>query len=211
MSTEAPDSRSPNPPRDAGEALLKHLPAVYREAPQLRELLGAFEEVLLGPGADGQPGLEQRIAALPELLDAKALYEERREFLPWLAQWVALGDFPGLSHRQLVGLIPCIVPLYASRGTPGYLEALLKLLLPEVAAEVDDRELPTLTVGESRVGQETRLGGDVPFWFLVQLRSRTGALDETQRARLSALARTVTDLAKPAYTAYLLEWDEAPE
>jgi phage tail-like protein len=211
LSTEAPDRR----PQRPGEALLQHLPAVYHEAPQLRELLGAFEEVLLGPGEHGAPGLEQRIAALPELLDAETLYRsgerERREFLPWLAQWVALGDLPGLNHEQLSRLIPRIVPWYASRGTRGHLEALLALLLPELNAEVDDQELPTLMVGASRVGRETRLGGDLPFWFVVRLRPRTGTLAEEQRARLSTLARAVTDMAKPAFAAYRLEWDETPE
>jgi phage tail-like protein len=219
LSTEAAENRRHLPPSPTGETLARHLPAIFGAEPDLCDLLGAFEEILLGPGEDGTPGLEQRIAALPELLDAEQLYHagegERREFLPWLAQWVALGEFQGLSHDELRQLIPGMVPLYARRGTKGYLLALLKLLAPEVQAEVDDRELPTLTVGESRIGRDTRLGGDVPFWFQVRLRPHSGALDQAQRARLSERVRAVTDLAKPAYTAYQLEWDasqqQAPE
>lgn len=210
MSTDAAKKGRDIPARPPGEILAEHLPAIFRGTPDLDDLLGAFEEILLGPGGDGAPGIEQHIIALSELLDAEWLYRaregERREFLPWLAQWVALGEFHGLSHDELRRLIPHVVPLYALRGTQRYLLSLLELLAPEVQVEVDDRALPSLVVGESLIGQNTRLGGDVPFWFLVKLRPRSGTLDEEQRVRLSDRVRAVTDLAKPAYTAYQLEW-----
>jgi phage tail-like protein len=198
-------------PAPDGQTLAGHLPAIFREAPDLYDLLGAVEEILLGPGGDGAPGLEELIGALPGLLDARWLYHaehgERREFLPWLAQWVALGEFHGLSHDDLRRLIPQMIPLYARRGTKSYLLDLLALLTPEVEVEIDDTELPTLVVGEACIGRDTRLGGDVPFWFLIRLRPRSGMLDGPRRVQVARRVRMVADLAKPAYTAYQLAWD----
>lgn len=51
--------------------LMGHLPAIYHGWEALAELLAAFEEVLLGPDGQGAPGLQQRIAALPDLFDVR--------------------------------------------------------------------------------------------------------------------------------------------
>jgi phage tail-like protein len=175
-----------------------------------------MEEVLLGPAPeDLGPGLEERIAALPDLLNPEQLYDDRsgelHRFLPWLAQWVALSPFEGLSSETTSRLISRIVPLYARRGTRGYLQELLALLVPELAVQVDDGELPTLKLHHARVGKDSRLGGDVPFLFVVRLQSFGDPLSPGEQDALTRRVRSVIELAKPAYTRDRLLWEPSED
>lgn len=193
--------------------LLEHLPAIYHSSEQLRHLLSFFEEVLFGPGKNGfkefSEGLEQTIANIPSLFNPDST---RREFLPWLAQWVALGQYQGLPEKKLRALMARIVPLYGQRGTKRYLTNMLQFFIPENATiTINDQELPSLIVGISKVGLDSRLGGDMPFWFLVKIRSRVSTTNPEEREKLrkefEKSARSVIDLAKPAHTTYQLAWE----
>lgn len=205
-------------PRTPGQ-LLQHLPGIYHASQDLRSLLSVFEEVLLGSGADGCKGLEQKIASISRLFDPDPRLTSTDlsspgtpgEFLPWLARWVALVKYQGLPERQLRKLIARIVPLYACRGTKAYLEEMLRFFLPEHAAiTIYDQDLAGLAVGSSRLGLDSWLGRDRPFWFRVEIRSPLTTIDPEQREKLREdlkdRARLVIDLAKPAHTAYQLEW-----
>jgi phage tail-like protein len=199
--------------------LLQHLPAIYHAWEDLRKLLAQLEGVLFGD--DGSEGLEQKIAKIPSLfnpdphpvISAKfRLPPTPREFLPWLAGWVAVGQYQGMTEEQLRKLIARIVPLYGQRGTKIYLESMLQFFIPEDAnIDINDQELEGLKLGSSRVGLDSWLGSDRPFWFQVRIRSRAGTADPEERERLKegfeATARSVIDLAKPAHTAYQLEWE----
>src|SRR5262245_23723017 len=81
-------------------SLLDSLPANFQEgrsfgAPNFlgRFLLG-FEKLLLGLGDPGQPGLEETVATLFRYFEPGAQLADGqrapREFLNWLAGWVAL-------------------------------------------------------------------------------------------------------------------------
>lgn len=197
---------------DAKDTLLQHLPAIYRDSRALGDLLSTLEEVLLGSAPEERsPGLEERIAALPDLLHPDTLCNagtgELRRFLPWLAQWVALSPFEGLNPERTSLLISRIVPLYARRGTRGYLQELLGLLVPELVAEVDDGELPSLKLHHARLGVDSRLGGDVAFLFVVRLRSAGEPLSVQAQEALTRRVRSVIELAKPAHTHYWLCWE----
>jgi phage tail-like protein len=185
--------------------LLNYLPAIYHTSEDLCKLLAVFEAVLFG--TDGK-GLVNSIATIASRFDA---YETPKEFIPWLAQWVALSHLSGLTEQRQRELLAEIVPLYTQRGTKTYLERLLNFFKPENAmASIEDQELHGFIVETSRLGLDSRLELDRPFWFMVLIRVPTpvgGA--EAQRAfriQWEKRLRWVIDLAKPAHTLYELDW-----
>lgn len=196
--------------------LLRHLPEVYQDSEDLRMLLTAFDDVLFG--AENQHpedhGLEQIIANLPNLFNPKpgqatsgTFDRTPGEFLPWLAEWVSLEHLPVKPEEQYRKLIAKIVPLYALRGTKKYLAEILALFFPEIEVTISDEALPSMKVGESRIGKETRLGGDIPFYFYVRLQfpGQSNTHSNPHDDRLLERICSVIDSAKPAYTAYQLE------
>jgi phage tail-like protein len=190
--------------------LLRNLPEIFQDSEDLRTLLTAFEDVLFGT----EQGLEQKIANIPNLFNPKpgratsgTFDRTPVEFLPWLAQWVALEHLYVMPEEQYRKLIAKIVPLYALRGTKKYLKEILALFFPEIEVTISDEALPSMKVGESRVGKDTRLGGDIPFYFYVKLQfpGHSNAHSNSQDDSLLERICSVIDSAKPAYTAYQLE------
>lgn len=202
--------------------LLQHLPGIYHSSETLRSLLAAFEAVLFRSEGSVGPeieGLETKIAKVPTLFAPCGRPDQRpddafrtpKEFLPWLAQWVALAHGRGLPEDRLRNLIARSVPLYAQRGTKAYVEELLKLFLAGVVSvSVNDQETTPVVVGLSRVGVDSWLGGDRPFWFrvvmCVDVEVTPGEDLNRPGPGLESSARSVIELAKPAYTTYELEW-----
>ncbi|MDH3446051.1 MAG: phage tail protein [Deltaproteobacteria bacterium] len=185
--------------------LLDHLPGIYHPSGDLRELLLALESVLFEPDADA---LEVQITGIATLFDAE---ETRDDFLPWLAQWVALSHRIGLSLERQRRLVGNIVPLYAWRGTKRYLIELLKFYLPRDAeVRVDDQEFSGFRIGMAKVGADTWLERDRPFWFKVAIRVPRSGMDAEGspqwQVEWQERARQVIELAKPAHTAYDLDW-----
>jgi phage tail-like protein len=115
---------------DTAQALLRMLPAIYREDAFLGKYLWAFEQVLLE--------LERRVDTLdtlfnPAVTDAK--------FLPWLATWMAFALRADLSEKKQREFLKNVIPLYRRRGTKANLQELLSIftvLVPTVT-EDDDR------------------------------------------------------------------------
>ncbi len=199
--------------------LLKHLPAIYHgpELAKLHEVLAVFEAVLLcgeGPEReelDPSDGLSQKIRKIPTLFDPA---RTPSEFLPWLSEWVALSRTQGLSEERLRRLIGESVCLFSWRGTKHYLHRMLQYFLPDGvsvrASDIIDQGLQGYTVGASRLGLDSWIGGDKPFCFLIKIsvgRVMTDP-DEMKRfqRRSEAIIRPVVDLAKPAHTSYQLQW-----
>ena len=198
--------------------LLSHLPAIYHTSDDLRRLLSIFEGLLFGAGEQaggekgslqslqGSHGLAEQIATISLLFDP---HQTPKEFVPWLAQWVALSHLGGLPIERQRTLISKIVPLYSRRGTKAYLEELLDFYKPEGALiEVDEEGIAGFQVGDTTVGVDTQLGGERPFWFQVRvtLPRRKEAETSESRARMEEQIRRVIDLAKPAHTLYELQW-----
>lgn len=152
--------------------------------------------------------LGNTIANIASLFDA---LKTPKEFVPWLAQWVALTHLDGLTEERQRQLLAEIVPLYAKRGTKKYLEQLLAFFTPENArVEIMDQGLQGFVVGTAKLGLDSRLERDRPFWFQVTI-SVPASRDEPEkrkefRAQWEQGVRQVIDLAKPAHTLYELHW-----
>lgn len=198
--------------------LLAHLPALYRSpeaGDDLRRLLGVFDELLFTGQRDAQvPGIERELAGLPALFAPLGTEgdETRRtpaRFLPWIASWLAFVPHGLFEAEALRRIVAGIVPLYGRRGTREYLERLLELCFDEIdAVRVDERDLGGLCLGRSRIGVDTLLAEERPFWFGVEVRMRRAPADGA--ARLEQRLRAVIDFAKPAHTAYELRLRPAP-
>ncbi len=206
------------------QILLRHLPEIYQDLSEdsrdLRVLLAAFDKVLFGTeGQDHkEQGLEEIIANIPNLFnptgqpDKLGVFHNKApgEFLPWLGEWVALEHLHIMPEEQYRKLIAKIVPLYAIRGTKEYLKKMLVLFFPRVGVNINDGALPSMQVGVSRIGEDTRLGGDIPFYFTVKLQllgNIAHSNSQNDRDRLRERICSVIDLAKPAYTCYELDCD----
>lgn len=160
------------------------LPAIYSSDPFLAQFLRAFEETF--------SQLENQIADIDRLFGPDVT---RDEFLPWLADWVALGLRADWEHADQVDFLKKIVHLYQRRGTKQNLIDLLKIYT---------KLTPVITEGD-----DTR-----PHWFLVQATMKppdagSGAADTAgfvaEIQRRYAIAEALIDLQKPAHTTYTLE------
>jgi phage tail-like protein len=204
--------RRSNIPR---KKLLQYLPAIYQEpgtaeqANYLPVFLEAFEKILFGKedkdsarGNVNKPAravesLSEKIARLHELFDPWAAPEE---FLPWLASWAALSLSPSITAERKRLLIAKIIPLYRIRGTRKYVEDILRLCL-EIPSAVIEEEIPPLQLGvHSTVGEDMRIDGGAPHFFLVRLMAAN--LDAVKVQAQRQLAYEVVELAKPAHTGY---------
>lgn len=190
---------------NASGKLLGQLPGVYHSSEDLRTLLSALEVILFEPN---DRALESQIAAIARLFSAM---ETPEEFLPWLAQWVALSHRMGLPLEQQRRLVGRIVPLYAWRGTKQYLIKLLNFYLPAGAeVRVEDQEFNGFKIGMAKVGMDTWLERDRPFWFKVTIHVPSSGTDAERGSQWQdewqKRVRQVIELAKPAHTTYDLDW-----
>jgi len=179
---------------------LQSLPAIFSEDPLLGRFLLAFEQVLTGlKGSEEEPrqGLEEIIAAIPDLFDPLAT---PREFLEWLAGWVALGLRADWREDQQRQFLANIVPLYRHRGTKQNLIELLKIytgLEPEIAEGTNT----IFQIGvHSTLGVDTQINGSAPHYFRVTVTIPNP--DPATLQRQNQIVRALIDLEKPAHTAY---------
>ncbi len=205
--------------------LLTHLPALYRSErnPDLHAFLSVLEAVLFEDTPDKTlddlyedlrnkneknkppPGIEAWITRIPELFSPE---RTREDFLPWLAEWVALSHTEQLPNERLRSLLADIVPLYAKRGTRLYLARLLDYFIQDgLEVLIDDQRQPGCQLGYSTLGTESRLEAENPYWFGLKLRYQK-PLSKHRRGSLEQTVRAVTDLAKPAHTVYDIVWEE---
>jgi phage tail-like protein len=200
------------------------LPAVFRardlngDLARLLECLGAFfftgsggnEDFFTGEASESNElrGLEQCLAEIPTLFSPMDTPER---FLPWLATWLSFTPHALFPPEALRRIVAGIVPLYGSRGTREYLVRLLKLCFGDDIGpiHVDDRPKVGFTVGESKLGLDTRLAVSRPFFFKVRIGRREIPAEPMSSHEAEALQRrlhAVIDFAKPAHTIYELEW-----
>jgi phage tail-like protein len=183
-----------------GSSYLDALPAVFRESDEaggrfLGRFLLAFEHVLHGLGdADvaGFPrGLGEQLEDAGRHLDPA---RTPREFLNWLAGWVALSlaeDWTEDEQRRFLGRA---VPLYRLRGTARGLVELLRAYtgdLPVTVYEFDN----------------------VPHYFQVELSLGLGLRDpdfEARKQRRQRTAMAIIDQQKPAHTFYAFRFRDVP-
>jgi phage tail-like protein len=197
--------------------LLGSLPAVFQEdregsAPNFlgRFLLG-FEHLLLGVGDVTDSGIEETIARLYRYFEPGATSEpgamlpqgERapREFLSWLAGWVALTlreDWDELRQRDLIAKA---ASLYRLRGTKRGVEEFLRIYT-RLGVSIDELNTAFQIGVHSTVGKDTLLDGGAAFFFRVRVLLPTPKPEEIKSQR--AVAHAIVDLQKPAHTYYTL-------
>jgi phage tail-like protein len=203
---------------DTPGRLLARLPALYRSpeaGEDLPRLLAVFEELLFSGRRDaGWRGIEREATALPALfaplgLDGDAASRTPAHFLPWIAGWLSFAPHELFDADALRRIVAGIVPLYDRRGTQEYLERLLALCFDEIEdVRVDADASGGLRLGHSRIGLDTLLAEERPFWFGVDVRLRRAP--GAAARRLEQRLRAVIDFAKPAHTAYELHINAGP-
>ena len=192
-------------------SLLESLPAVLQEdrqgrAPNFlgRFLLG-FEQLLLGLGDAAAPGLEETIARIYRYFEPGATLQEGerapRDFLPWLAGWVALTlreDWDELRQRDLIAKA---ASLYRLRGTKRGVEEFLRIYT-RLGVHIDELNTAFQIGVHSTIGEDTLLDGGAPFFFRVRIFLPSPQPEEIKAQRV--VAHAIVDLQKPAHTYYAL-------
>jgi phage tail-like protein len=125
---------------------LEYLPAIYHEHPFLGQFLVPFEEVLT---------IFEELLSSVDRYFAPALTDA--DFLPWLANWVALAldeEWDETKRRQLISEA---VELYQSRGTVYGLKRYLEIYAGLVP-EIQEWSWP----GGMQIGVASQIGGTTP-------------------------------------------------
>lgn len=209
--------------RQLPNRLLNYLPPIYQEDPFLGQFLQAFEKVLLGiddslslpelrDDVKFQPkGLEEAIASIAILFDpigneSQPLEKRQRtpkEFLNWLAGWVALSlrdDWEEEAQRRFISRI---VSLYKQRGTKAGMREMLKTYTG-MGVEVNDEFPDPIQIGVvSTVGVDTRISEGLPHYFKVKIILEN--LDDLKFERKRQIAQAIIEQEKPAHTYYQLD------
>ena len=125
---------------------LDYLPSIHHDDPFLGEFLVPFEQVMTGFG-DLLSGIDTYFAP--------ALTNE--EFLPWLANWVALTLDKDWDESKRRRLISEAVQLYRRRGTVSGMKRYLEIYAG-LAPEIREWRWP----GGMQIGVSSRIGGIAP-------------------------------------------------
>jgi phage tail-like protein len=173
----------------ATSGYLDHLPAALRTDDFLGQFLLAFEAVFTGLPDAEQPGLEQTIEGVVRYFDPLAT---PREFLPWLASWVALGVRADWDDDTTRGFLREVVSLYRLRGTAAGLQRILQIYLRPLGDDISGD-------GDVVVYDEF----DVPEHFF-QVRLRLSDNDPVRLRAVQETAQAIIELEKPAHTVYAL-------
>ncbi|MFB2971841.1 phage tail protein [Aerosakkonema sp. BLCC-F183] len=167
----------------------QYLPESLQNNPVVQGFLLAFENIL---GNATPQNSQETLTGLEDYIDRLYTYfdpsQTPKEFLPWLASWVALSlrddweeDFKRRFIRQ-------IVPFYQLRGTKEGLEAVLKLYLE--SANIDGK----VSITEFE---------DIPHYFQVEL------LFSQDTEKHISIAQAIIDQEKPAHTFYSMSFRES--
>ncbi|MBM7116698.1 phage tail protein I [Archangium primigenium] len=167
----------------------QYLPAVLQQDPVLGDFLKAFEHMYTGYSETGMPeGLELTLDRIHTWFDPVGENPHRgapEDFLPWLADWVAVSLRQEWSLEFKRQFIRRAVSLHRKRGTREGVREVLQLLLPDVSVEVSR--------GDPEESHFFRVS------FSVHKR------DPAELARLAHQVSTLVDQQKPAHTVYALE------
>jgi phage tail-like protein len=196
---------------------LNYLPAVYQQdsldgqaqAGFLGRFLLAFEQVLTGLGDTAEPGIEEILDGVGDRAGVQRYFEPGpgladgqrapREFLQWLASWVALSLRADLDELRQRDFIARAVSLYKLRGTRRGLEELIRIYT-RLGPRIDELTTRFQLEVSSTIGSDTVIGGGAPHFFLVQL--LLPSPDPIVLRTQETIARAIIDMEKPAYTAY---------
>jgi phage tail protein domain len=173
---------------------LQYLPDIYREVDFVGRLLKIFEETL-------EP-VAQKLDLLWAYLDPLTAPPT---LLPFLAHWVGWELSPALTIDRQRFLIKQALQLYRWRGTK--LGCGLSAFIYRSAATPEHIQITEVAgrgfvMNEARMGQDTIVGGGLPYHFLVHLRNNLGlSLNRT-------LIERIIEQEKPAFCTYELVIEE---
>lgn len=102
------------------KSLMYFLPEVYQENTKSASFLERYLEIFETLYSD----INDNISKFPEYLDPDSV---PREFLSWLAEWIAIEDIFLWNEEQLRYLIKNGLRLYKIRGTKQYLKEMVQL------------------------------------------------------------------------------------
>lgn len=138
----------------------------------------------------------------PELNIADFEHEFIHEFLGWLAKWIALvlkEDWELETKRKVVA---SIIPIYRTRGTKIGIQKFLDIYVPGGVKIYE--KLGSFQVGESRIGEDTLIGGGIKaHTFTVEVSIPKRNLKEQERFLKNL--NNVLEAEKPVHTSYLLK------
>lgn len=179
---------------------LDYLPALFHDDPFIGSFLLTFERIFSGLPGIADPTLNPSLKPLGEgfdpLLDHIETYftpldtvdragqkqQTPQDFLPWLAQWVALSLRDDWTEETKRTFISQMVPLYRQRGTKAGMAKLLQLYTQE-SVEIYEPANP-------------------PHYFQVEMTLNEPTPEQLQIKE--RIARTIIDQEKPAHTFYTL-------
>jgi phage tail-like protein len=197
---------------------------------QLGRLLSAFEDVMLGAGDADRPGIEEILDGVvddsgrraggsrryfdpgpypvpgPEGVSPLVAARTERDqappdFLPWLAEWVALSQWAGLSELSQRDFIARAVSLYRQRGTREGLREVIRIHT-RLAPEIDELGMPFQIGVHSTIGRDTVIDGGSPFFFRVRI-NLASTTSPAEIAHHTRVVRAIVDAEKPAHTYYV--------
>jgi phage tail-like protein len=181
-------------------SLLHHLPQVFQKSDRpgrhyLRDFLWIFDHVF----AD----LERRIGHIHRYFDP---LETPKEFLPWIAGWVALAidqEWPEEKKRQLIRQA---VELYGYRGTVRGLKLFLSLFTG-VEPRIYENKWPYkgFRVGGVRIGMDSIVLSPVNLahCFMIEIPAAFNEASDETILKIHDIIR----MEKPAHTAYHLTFE----
>ena len=186
----------------AKQSLLRFLPAAYQTTDSgvdpdfLRRFMWIFQEI--------SDSFTTKIDRMHEQFSPLTADED---FLPWLAQWVALtldSDWPNVKKRQM---IRSAAELYRRRGTKGAIARLLEIFT-DVRPTIIENVWPYngFWIGaHSTIGIDTVVLPPVNLahCFVVRFPGTSESLGEEAVARIHQIIRE----EKPAHTVYFLEFE----
>ncbi|MGK7925562.1 MAG: phage tail protein [Spirulina sp.] len=175
----------------------ENLPAILQENVVVGQFLLAFEKILSGSRllsekaeiikgeSQNPPGLEAVLDKISDYFDPQKTHEE---FLPWLADWVALSLRDDWDVEVKRAFIQNIVGLYRKRGTKEGLQEILSIYLEN-----------------SGFGKKVEVFDNFthfPNYF--QVRLTLNDRDPDKYWRQAKIAKAIIDREKPAQTFYSL-------
>lgn len=174
---------------------LRYLPAVYQEDERSRDVLERFLSLFETFFA----GMERQIDQVVRTFDADVV---GRDFLRWLASWLAIAAEAGWGEDRLRTLLKRAPQLYRQRGTRAGIADLVEIFTGDPPLIVERHQLRCSEIGDDDpadrdylAGLLRRLYGDDPYRFCVLLKPQP-----SRSAEELAMIWRLLDTERPAYT-----------
>jgi phage tail-like protein len=179
--------------------LLSYLPAIYEEVARKKD--SPLRALLLISGSLFS-NIEQIINEIDEYFDpSRAPFQVKRDFLSWLASWLALTLDEGWSEKKKRYFVRNAAQIYRNRGTTKGLKFMLNQFFDEpVNVEIEEWAwIHGMKIGmRSTIGADTNLIENVDLNHCFKVIWKRSSPDVS--VEFISRIRNVIDLEKPAHT-----------